>query len=176
MSSSRPAPVQLQTSSGSAPVLLQSSSCPAHDQVRTSSESAPDQIGITALSFSPPVQTRSESDRNQIGIIEQKRTVIETRESHPPPPLPPLVEGEDYENLRHEVLQRTALRRLSSADERELSRLAQVHGSKALEACQHLHSGIKNATGYLKVILEGREGPDAELESFTRFVRAHGLG
>jgi hypothetical protein len=26
------------------------------------------------------------------------------------------------------------------------------------------------------VILEGREGPDAELESFKRFVRAHGLG
>jgi hypothetical protein len=122
------------------------------------------------------VRTCSAPAFDQIRTIEEKMRRTE-EEKDPLPPPPAKRDDEDvFGKIREEVLERTPLKRLSPADERELSRLVHTHGMRALEACEHLHSGIVNATGYLRVILEGKEGPDAELERFRRLAHSRGLG
>jgi hypothetical protein len=124
------------------------------------------------------VETCSVPDLDQVCVREEKTRGEETRSDerrqNPPPPRPKDDE-EDLGQLRREVLERTRLKALSPSDEREIVRLGRTYGPRAVETARYLHSGIDNAVGYLRVALEGRAGPDPELERLKRLAHERGL-
>jgi hypothetical protein len=107
--------------------------------------------------------------------LEQVRTTVHNRTIHNStehPPLHPPCEGksscededdglkkatEDIRTLKREITRRSGIRRFSQTDEQRLIELLGCHGERTIEACRHLHGGIKNVPAYLSVVLEEKD-------------------
>jgi hypothetical protein len=142
--------------------------------------------GIRVAKTGPDLlTTRSAPGREQVRATvhnsTQHKSTQHNSTEHPPPPHPARENEDDeddeegFERLCQAIREKTSLRSLSRSDERELRRLIWAHGRRVHDASEHLHSGITNVAGYLKVVLEGKNGPDPSVERFRRLVQTQGF-
>ncbi len=72
--------------------------------------------------------------------------------------------------LKREIIRRSGMRRISSTDEEQLTKLLERHGERVVEACGRLHGGIENIPAYLTRVLEERDDTAALAERVEALI------